>query len=84
MSHNFEVLSLTAQGARTLLIELLDVLSDRAVLDFVDRFELHMDEHGCPCAVVPAKMSRFGTEDLIYLDFDDVEVSTAVAGEDYL
>ena len=83
MSKTFEVVSLTKTGARSLMRELSTVLSDAQVLSFVKRFEVTLDQDGCPCAVVPADLCRFATEDLIYLDFDDVHIESAVPGEDY-
>ena len=83
MGKTFEVVSLTKTGARSLMRELSEVLSDAQVLNFVQRFELDLDQDGCPCAVVPADLCRFATEDLIYLDFDDVHIESAVPGEDY-
>lgn len=83
MSKTFEVVSLTKTGARSLMRELSTVLSDQAVMSFVQRYEVTLDQDGCPCAVVPTEMCRFATEDLIYLDFDDVNIDTAMPGEDY-
>lgn len=83
MTKNFEVVSLTKTGARSLMRELSEVLSDAQVLNFVQRFEITVDEDGCPCAVVPASLCRFATEDLIYFDFDEVHIESAMPGEDY-
>lgn len=83
MSKTFEVVSLFPAGARSLMRELADVLSDEAAMRFVQRFEVTLDQDGCPCAVVPADLCRFATEDLIYLDFDEVHLDSAVPGEDY-
>ncbi len=83
MYKKLEVASLTTRGARTLLTELSEVLSDAEVLRLVQNYEVFIDQDDCPCAVVPAEICRFATEHLIYLDFDDVDVDTAVPGEDY-
>lgn len=83
MIKNFALVSLIPSGARSLMRELSEVLTDDEVMLFAQRYALDVDEDGCPYAVVPAELCRFATEDLIYLDFDDVHLESAVPGEDY-
>ena len=44
MSETFEVVSLFPAGARSLMRELADVLSDEAAMRFVQRFEVTLDQ----------------------------------------
>lgn len=83
MTKNFEVVSLSKTGARSLMRELSEILSDAQVATFVQRFEVTLDEDGCPCAVVPEELCRVAAEDRVYLDSADVHIDTAMPGEDY-
>jgi hypothetical protein len=83
MQRKAEVVGLNVLGARTLMRDLSDLLSDAEVLKFASRFEVYLHADQGPIAEIPAGKARDPNEDFVMLDYEHVDLSTAMPGEDY-